>query len=91
VRELLARIRVLLRRSVFNRRRIIRFGDVEIDPERSMIPRCGNDVSVTPCKYNLPRAPGSYSLLPRFAKNDKRRLYVGRSQVETQLYGTDPS
>jgi two-component system alkaline phosphatase synthesis response regulator PhoP len=53
VRELLARIRALLRRTVFNRGTTIRFGDVEIDPERRMIACRGNEVTVTPCEYNL--------------------------------------
>jgi DNA-binding response OmpR family regulator len=53
VRELLARIRALLRRSASNRGRTIRFGDVEIDAERRIIACRGNEVTVTPCEYNL--------------------------------------
>jgi DNA-binding response OmpR family regulator len=52
-RELLARIRALLRRTLLNRGRTLRFGDVEIDPERRIIARHGNEVSLTPCEYNL--------------------------------------
>ncbi len=32
---------------------MIRFGDVEIDPERRIIVRRGDEVSLTPCEYNL--------------------------------------
>lgn len=53
VRELLARIHALLRRAVFNCGMTIRFGDVEIDLERRMIACRGNEVTVTPCEYNL--------------------------------------
>jgi DNA-binding response OmpR family regulator len=53
VRELLARIRALLRRTASHRGRTIRFGDVEIDPDRRVIACRGNEVTVTPCEYNL--------------------------------------
>ncbi len=52
-REVLARIRAVLRRTASNTRRTIHFGDVEIDPERRIIVRQGNEVSLTPCEYNL--------------------------------------
>lgn len=52
-RELLARVRALMRRTTLNRGRTIRFGDVEIDPDRRLIARQGNEVSLTPCEYNL--------------------------------------
>jgi DNA-binding response OmpR family regulator len=53
IRELLARIRAVLRRTEFTYRRTLRLGDVEIDPERRMIACRGNEVTVTPCEYNL--------------------------------------
>ncbi len=53
MRELLARIRALLRRTVLGGERTIRFGDVEIEPERRVIVCRGKQVKVTPCEYNL--------------------------------------
>lgn len=52
VRELLARIKALLRRTVTSDR-TIRFGDVEIDPVRRTVTRCGKPVTLTPCEYKL--------------------------------------
>ncbi len=53
VRELLARIRAVLRRTVLTGERTIRFGNVEIEPERRAIMCRGKEVKVTPCEYNL--------------------------------------
>lgn len=44
VRELLARIRALLRRSSTRTRKVVRFGDVEVDLERRIILRQGAEV-----------------------------------------------
>jgi len=52
-RELLARIRAVLRRSGHEGVKIIRFGSVEIDVERRLISRKGKDVKITPAEYNL--------------------------------------
>lgn len=52
-RELLARIRAVLRRSGGDNGRIVRFNDVEIDIERRNVTRGGADVKVTPAEYNL--------------------------------------
>jgi DNA-binding response OmpR family regulator len=52
-RELLARVRAVLRRSGDEDARTIRFGDVEIDVERRIVTRKGKDVKVTPAEYNL--------------------------------------
>lgn len=52
-RELLARIRAVLRRSGEHAARVAQFGDVEIDVERRNISRRGKDVKVTPAEYNL--------------------------------------
>jgi DNA-binding response OmpR family regulator len=52
-RELLARIRAVLRRSGHEGMKIIRFGSVEIDVERRLISRKGKDVKITPAEYNL--------------------------------------
>jgi DNA-binding response OmpR family regulator len=52
-RELLARIRAVLRRSGEHAGRVVQFGDVEVDPERRNITRRGKEVKVTPAEYNL--------------------------------------
>ncbi len=52
-RELLARVRAVLRRSGDEGARIIRFDEVEIDVERRLITRKGKDVKITPAEYNL--------------------------------------
>jgi|SRR5579884_2227089 DNA-binding response OmpR family regulator len=53
MRELLARIRAILRRTVFSGGRTIRFGEVEIEPERRVVVCRGKEAKVTPCEYNL--------------------------------------
>jgi DNA-binding response OmpR family regulator len=52
-RELLARIRAVLRRTSGEATRIARFGDVEVDIERRTVTRAGKEVKVTPAEYNL--------------------------------------
>ena len=52
-RELLARIRALVRRTSQRLEKTIHFGDVEIEPERRLITRQGKEVKLTPCEYNL--------------------------------------
>jgi DNA-binding response OmpR family regulator len=52
-RELLARIRAVLRRSAPEKQKCIRFSDVEIDIERRVITRKGREVKLTPAEYNL--------------------------------------
>jgi len=52
-RELLARIRAVLRRSAGDGPRVVRFGDVEVDVERRAVTRAGAEVRVTPAEYNL--------------------------------------
>ena len=52
-RELLARIRAVLRRSGDHAGRVAQFGDVEVDIERRNVTRKGKDVKVTPAEYNL--------------------------------------
>ncbi len=51
-RELLARIRALLRRST-PETRVIKFGDVEVDFDRRTVIRHGTEVKFTPAEYNL--------------------------------------
>jgi DNA-binding response OmpR family regulator len=52
-RELLARIRAVLRRSGDDGARVVRFDEVEVDIERRIVTRRGNEVKVTPAEYNL--------------------------------------
>src|SRR3954452_24927020 len=52
-RELLARVRAVLRRSAGDGARIVRFNDVEVDVERRSVTRNGAEVRVTPAEYNL--------------------------------------
>jgi DNA-binding response OmpR family regulator len=52
MRELLARIRALLRRSA-PEIRVMRFGETEVDPERRVVICRGTEVKLTPAEYNL--------------------------------------
>jgi len=52
-RELLARIRAVLRRTAGEPLRALRFGDVEVDLDRRTITRSGREVKITPAEYNL--------------------------------------
>jgi len=52
-RELLARIRAVLRRSGDDGGRVVRFSEVEVDIERRNVTRRGKEVKVTPAEYNL--------------------------------------
>jgi DNA-binding response OmpR family regulator len=52
-RELLARIRALLRRTAPEARKIVRFGEAEVDLERRVVLRRNEEVKMTPAEYNL--------------------------------------
>ncbi|HSB17394.1 MAG TPA: response regulator transcription factor [Bryobacteraceae bacterium] len=52
-RELLARIRAVLRRTVADARKVLHFSDVEVDVERRIVTRKGEEVKMTPAEYNL--------------------------------------
>ena len=52
-RELLARIRALLRRSSPDARKVFHFADAEIDVDRRLVSRHGEDLKLTPAEYNL--------------------------------------
>lgn len=52
-RELVARIRAVLRRASPSRERVIRFGEVEVDFERRSVTRQGKELKFTPAEYNL--------------------------------------
>ncbi|MBV9081860.1 MAG: response regulator transcription factor [Acidobacteriaceae bacterium] len=52
-RELLARIRAVLRRTSDDSARVVRFGEVELDILKHVVTRRGKEVKVTPAEYNL--------------------------------------
>jgi len=52
-RELLARIRAVLRRTAPDAKKVLHFGDVEVDLERRLVFRKTEDVRMTPAEYNL--------------------------------------
>ena len=52
-RELMARIRAVLRRSSPDARKVVRFSDTEVDFERRVVTRKGEDLKLTPAEYNL--------------------------------------
>jgi DNA-binding response OmpR family regulator len=52
-RELLARIRAVLRRAGPEAYKILKFSEVEVDLERRIVTRRGEEVKLTPAEYNL--------------------------------------
>jgi DNA-binding response OmpR family regulator len=52
-RELTARIRAVLRRASTDARKIMHFSEVEVDFERRIVKRKGEDLKMTPAEYNL--------------------------------------
>jgi len=52
-RELVARVRALLRRRRANPGPVIRFGNVEVDRQRRTVTCAGKEVNITPCEYKL--------------------------------------
>jgi len=52
-RELLARIRALLRRSSAEETKVLSFGDVEVDLTRRVVMRKGEELKLTRAEYNL--------------------------------------
>jgi DNA-binding response OmpR family regulator len=52
-RELLARIRAVLRRTASDTQKVISFAEVQVDVERRTITQRGVDVKLTPAEYNL--------------------------------------
>jgi DNA-binding response OmpR family regulator len=53
-RELMARIRALLRRSSSDARgKVVHFSDTEVDFERRIVRRKGEELKLTPAEYNL--------------------------------------
>jgi DNA-binding response OmpR family regulator len=52
-RELLARIRAVLRRAIAEAHHVFHFGDTEVDIERRVVLRKGDEIKMTPAEYNL--------------------------------------
>ena len=52
-RELLARIRAVLRRTSPDSRKVAQFSDVTVDFERRVVERSGDPLKLTPAEYNL--------------------------------------
>lgn len=52
-RELLARIRAVLRRSSGDARQVIAFADTHVDLKRRVVTRRGEELKFTPAEYNL--------------------------------------
>jgi DNA-binding response OmpR family regulator len=77
-RELLARIRAVLRRSSDESKRVTHFGDVEVDFEQRLVHRAQREVKVTPAEYNL---------LLFFVQNSNRVL--SRDVLLNSVWGYD--
>lgn len=75
-RELLARVRAVLRRSTSEKHKILSFGDVQVDLERRSIVRNGEELKFTPAEYNL---------LTYFLQNPDRAL--SRDVILNSVWG----
>ena len=75
-RELLARIRALLRRSTGEGNKILAFGDVEVDLTRRAVAKRGEDLKLTRAEYNL---------LTYFLQNPDRALT--RDMILNSVWG----
>jgi len=78
VRELLARIRAVLRRSAVTAHKTLSFGDIEVDLERRMVTRRGQEVTF---------ALTEYKLLTYFLENPDRALT--RDMIMNSVWGVD--
>jgi DNA-binding response OmpR family regulator len=77
-RELLARIRALLRRTSQDAHKILRCAEAEIDLERRVVTRKNEEVKMTPAEY---------SLLVYFLQNPDRALT--RDMILNSVWGYD--
>ena len=77
-RELLARIRAILRRSSPDSHAVLRFSDTEVDMERRSVKRGGQEIRLTPSEYNL---------LVYFLQNPDRPLT--RDMILNAVWGYD--
>jgi DNA-binding response OmpR family regulator len=78
VRELLARIRAVLRRTSAGDTKVIEFGQVEVDLTRRVVRREGQDLKLTRAEYNL---------LTYFLQNPVRVLT--REAILNSVWGYD--
>jgi len=82
-RELLARLRAILRRTAGAPARVIRFGRIEADLESGRVTRDGKEIGFTPVEYSLLvfflRSAGR--VVPREAVLDSVLGYPGRFQA----------
>lgn len=78
VRELLARIRAVLRRAAPEDTRTMEFGDVEVDLTRRVVSRRGAQLKLTRAEYNL---------LTHFMQNPDRVL--SRDMILNTVWGYD--
>jgi DNA-binding response OmpR family regulator len=77
-RELMARIRALLRRSSPESPKVLYFGESEMDLQRRVVKRLGNELKLTPSEYNL---------LTYFVQNPDRPLT--RDMILNSVFGYD--
>ncbi|MES1261842.1 MAG: response regulator transcription factor [Acidobacteriota bacterium] len=75
-RELLARVRAVLRRSPSEPHKILSFADVAVDLERRIVTRKGHEIKFTPAEYNL---------LTFFLQNPDRPL--SRDMILNSVWG----
>jgi DNA-binding response OmpR family regulator len=76
MRELLARIRAVLRRSAPGATTVVSFGDTAVDLERRVVTRAGSPIKLTPAEYNL---------LTFFLQNPDRALT--RDRILNSVWG----
>jgi DNA-binding response OmpR family regulator len=77
-RELMARIRALLRRTSTGSNKVVHFGEAELDPQRRVVKRRGEDLKLTPSEYKL---------LMYFVQNPDRPLT--RDMILNSVFGYD--
>ncbi|MBV8817270.1 MAG: response regulator transcription factor [Acidobacteriaceae bacterium] len=75
-RELLARIRAVLRRSGTDSRKVMSFAEIEVDFERRVVSKKGEELKFTPAEYNL---------LTYFLQNPDRVL--SRDMILNSVWG----
>jgi DNA-binding response OmpR family regulator len=75
-RELLARVRAVLRRASTDTAKGVSFGDNEVDLDRRVVRRSGREIKVTPVEYNL---------LAYFLQNVDRTL--SRDMILNSVWG----
>ena len=75
-RELLARIKAVLRRTTADTRAIAHFANIDVDTERRLVTNRGHEVALSPAEYNL---------LAYFLKNPDRVLT--REAILSDVWG----